>query len=150
MTETPLGELGIDVEIPAGEMPEDVATTCWNTINATSGPFASQRCWSSSNYHWNATCLCHRPLYFEQINLERHGYGCCEALQPAASAAHFFGSVLALPYCMGAELPCECVYTLGHYRPGSCPPLRYHWPPLSARGILAAGGVYTGMVFIIP
>ena len=78
--------------------------------------------------------FCHRPLYFEEINLERYGYGCGWCLQPGASAAHFFGTVPALPYLMTVDCPHECIYTLGHYRPGSCPPWRAtgrpatHWP----------------------
>jgi hypothetical protein len=94
--------------------------------------------------------MAHRPLYFEEINLERYGYGCHDCLQPFASAAHFFATVPALPYCIGANCPGECQYTLGHYRPGSCPPWRCHRPPVSALGALAEGGVWTGMVFLIP
>ena len=150
MDEKPLVALGIGIALPAGKLPGDPATACWNQLNASAGPFAAIRFWPMTVYNWNATCLCHRPLYFEQINLERHGYGCCEPLQPLASAAHFFGTLPALPYCMAVECPCECVYTLGHYRPGSCPPLRYHWPPFSPLAAAAEGGVWTGMVFLIP
>jgi hypothetical protein len=150
MDEKPLAALGIGIALPEGELPEDFAAACWNQLDATAGSFAVIRCWPTSVFHWNATCLCHRPLYFEQINLERHGYGCCEPLQPLASAAHFFGTVPALPYCMAVECPCECVYTLGHYRPGSCPPWRHHWPPCSPLAAAAEGGVWTGMVFLIP
>jgi hypothetical protein len=108
------------------------------------------RCWPASTYQWDATCLCYKPLYFEEINLERYGYGCCACLQPAASAAHFFGTVPALPYLIAADSPCECKYTLGHYRPGSCPPLRYHWPPCDPLAAAAEGGVLTGLIFLIP
>jgi hypothetical protein len=150
MDEKPLGELGIGIALPAGQLPDDPASACWNELNAASGPFPAIRCWPTAVYNWNATCLCYRPLYFEEINLERYGYGCCETLQPLASAAHFFGTVPALPYCMAVECPCKCVYTLGHYRPGSCPPKRYHWPPCSPLAAAAEGGVWTGMVFLIP
>lgn len=150
MDEKPLGELGIGIALPEGKLPDDFATACWNQLNTSPGPLTALRCWSSFVYNWNATCLCHRPLYFEQINLERHGYGCCESLQPLASAAHFFATVPALPYCMAVECPCECVYTLGHYRPGSCPPWRHHWPPCSPLAAAAEGGVWTGMIFLIP
>jgi hypothetical protein len=150
MDEKPLAALGIGIALPAGETPDDPATACWNQLNASAGPLAAARCWPMYVHHWSATCLCHRPLYFEQINLERHGYGCCQPLQPLASAAHFFATIPALPYCMAVECPCECVYTLGHYRPGSCPPWRHHWPPCSPLAAAAEGGVWTGMVFLIP
>jgi hypothetical protein len=150
MDEKPLGQLGIGIALTEGKLPDDFASACWNQLNTAAGPAAAWRLWPSFVYNWNATCLCHRPLYFEQINLERHGYGCCEPLQPLASAAHFFATIPALPYCMAVECPCECVYTLGHYRPGSCPPWRHHWPPCSPLAAAAEGGVWTGMVFLIP
>jgi hypothetical protein len=51
---------------------------------------------------------------------------------------------------MAVDCPNECIYTLGQYRPGSCVPKRYIWPPVSPRAALAEGGVWTGMVFLIP
>ena len=150
-TEKPLSALGINIALqPGGEMPVDHALACWDSLNQTLGPLAAARFWQGQLYEWDATALCHRPLYFEEINLERYGYGCCACLQPAASAAHFFGTVPALPYCMAAECPCECVYTLGHYRPGSCPPWRCHWPPCDPVAAAAEGGFMTGMIFLIP
>jgi hypothetical protein len=152
----PLGELGINIAQSSGSLPTDLATPCWDQINQKE---TALRAWSTAVYNWDATCLCHRPLYFEEVNLERYGYQCgdhccsfpCECcLQPAASAAHFYGSVLALPYCMAAECPGDCVYTLGHYRPGDCNPWRYHWPPCDPLAMLSVGGVYTGLIFAIP
>jgi hypothetical protein len=150
MDEKPLAALGIITTLPEGKLPADPATACWNQLNESAGPMAAMRCWPMHVCSWNAPCICHRPLYFEQINLERHGYGCCEPLQPLASAAHFFATIPALPYCMAVECPCECVYTLGHYRPGSCPPWRHHWPPCSPLAAAAEGGVWTGLIFLIP
>jgi hypothetical protein len=128
LAEKPVGQLGINIAQPTGRLPSDPATECWNQVNRSAGPLAAMRFWPMFVYNWNATCLCHRPLYFEEINLERHGYGCPGCLQAGVSAAHFFASVPALPYLMTVDCPCECVYTLGHYRPGSCPPWRHHWP----------------------
>jgi hypothetical protein len=148
--EKPMSALGIYIGLPTGDLPADHAAACWESINQSGGPLAAARGWPGLVYQWDATALCHRPLYFEEINLERHGYGCCACLQPLASAAHFFGTVPALPYCMADECPCECVYTLGHYRPGSCPPWRCHWPSWDPLAAAAEGGVITGMIFLIP
>jgi hypothetical protein len=148
--EKPMSALGIYIGLSSGELPVDHAAACWESMNVSRGASATARCWPGLVYHWDATALCHRPLYFEEINLERHGYGCCACLQPVASAAHFFGTVPALPYCMAAECPSECVYTLGHYRPGSCPPWRCHWRPCDPLAVAAEGGVLTGMIFLIP
>jgi hypothetical protein len=150
LADRPFSDFGIDITMPTGNAPEDHASGCWESINAADGSLAGDRCWTATTYNWNATCFCHRPLYFEEINLERYGYGCCEALQPAASAAHFFATIPVLPYCIGTDCPGECIYTLGHYRPGSCPPWQCHWPRWSTRGALAQAGVWTGLVFLIP
>lgn len=146
----PLSELSIGIAQPTGQLPTDHAAACWDQLTQAPGSLAACRCWPVLCYQWDATCFCHRPLYFEEINAERYGYGCDYCLQPAASAAHFFATVPALPYCLAAECPGECVYTLGHYRPGSCPPLRWHWPPCDRLAALAAAGVYTGLIFAIP
>jgi hypothetical protein len=109
-------------------------------------------------YHWCASCLCYQPLYFEEPNLERYGYGCgcctccCSTcIQSACSAAHFFGTVPALPYMMAANCPCKCNYALGDYRPGSCPPWRYQCcAPCSAAGAVAEGSAAYGMILMLP
>jgi hypothetical protein len=92
----------------------------------------------------------HRPLYFEEVNLERHGYGHHDCLQPFVSAAHFFGTVPALPYCLAAYPPHDCQYTLGHYRPGSCPPWRCNWPPARPLAGLTQAGVLAGLIILFP
>jgi hypothetical protein len=148
--EKPLAQLSIQVQMPKGEIPADRAAACWQGLNTAGGASASARYWARQTYVWDATCMAHRPLYFEEINLERYGYGCHDCLQPFASAAHFFATVPALPYCMAADCPGECQYTLGHYRPGSCPPWRCHRPPISTRGGISEAGVLTGLIFLIP
>jgi hypothetical protein len=54
------------------------------------------------------TCFKHRPLYFQELNLERCGttYGCA---QNAVSAAHFIGNSVILPYRMAINRADECV-----------------------------------------
>jgi hypothetical protein len=148
--EKPLSQLSIDIRAPQGQLPTDHAASCWEQLNSSSGPSADMRFWAEQCYNWNASCMFHRPLYFEEINLERYGYGCCECLQPFASAAHFFGTVPVLPYCMAADCPGECEYTLGHYRPGSCPPWHCHRPPYRPIAGLSQAGVLTGLIFLIP
>jgi hypothetical protein len=150
IVDRPFHEYGISTAMSGNQFPDDHATECWAPINDGAGPFVGARSWGATTFAWNATCLCHRPLYFEEINLERYGYGCCESLQPAASAAHFFATIPALPYCMATDCPCDCIYTLGHYRPGSCNPWQCHWPRFTTRAALAEGGVWTGLVFLIP
>lgn len=145
----PLDQLTINIAEPAGVTPRDYAgerpIERWPC-----DPTLSTRCWPMLTYQWAATCLCYQPLYFEEINLERYGYGCGKCLQPAASAAHFFGTVPILPYCMAVNCPGECNYTLGEYRPGSCAPWRTTCPGPSAIGGLTEAGVVVGLVLLIP
>lgn len=108
------------------------------------------RSWAPATFHWTASALCHKPVYFEDLQVERYGQTVGPWLQSVASGGHFFLSVPALPYAMGLFPPNECVYTLGYYRPGSCTPYLFDALPLSIRGILYEGGVWTGMVFLVP
>ncbi len=108
------------------------------------------RSWAPSTFHWTASSLCHKPVYFEDLQLERYGHTFGPWLQSIASGGHFFLSVPALPYAVGLFPPNECIYTLGYYRPGSCTPYMFDALPLSIRGILYEGGIWTGMAFLIP
>ncbi len=107
------------------------------------------RPWGVSVSAWEAPAFCHRPLYFEDENLERHGRS-LGLLQPAASTAHFAGRTLAWPYLAGAFPPHECIYTLGRERPGSCAAYRVYRPPVSVRGAIYEGAAAAGMSFIVP
>jgi hypothetical protein len=108
------------------------------------------RSWSPTTFHWTASALCHKPVYFEDLQLERYGHTFGPWLQPVISSGHFFLSVPALPYAMGLYPPNECIYTLGYYRPGSCTPYMLDALPLSVRAIFAEGAVTTGAVFLVP
>jgi len=115
----------------------------------STGPF-EHRVWAMTTYTWKASGLCHKPLYFEQVSLERYGHSFAPLLEPVVSGAHFFATVPLLPYKMGINPPWECIYPLGYYRPGSCAPHMIYPFPLSLRGALVEGGVATGLVFLIP
>jgi hypothetical protein len=78
--------------------------------------------WMQQNYAWAAPTFPHKPLYFEQPNLERYGRGSQRCLQPLYSGAHFFGSVFLMPYKVLTQHPEERVYGLGNNRPGDFVP----------------------------
>jgi hypothetical protein len=99
---------------------------------------------------WKAAALCHKPSYFEQVQLERYGHTVGPVLEAPLAGAHFFGSVLLLPYQMGIHPPQECQYALGYYRPGSCAPWLLPPFPVSLRGGLIEAGAIVGGVFLIP
>ncbi len=108
------------------------------------------RNWVPSTYAWTASALCHKPLYFEEVQLERYGHTAGPLKQPLISGAHFFLNIVALPYKMGINPPLECQYPLGYYRPGDCAPWHIPPVPLSLRGAAAEVGVWVGGIFIIP
>jgi len=145
----PLSTLTVDVALPAGTLPENIAAKC----AATTPPVLDRRladAWATTDYHWSAAGMCHRPLYFEEINAERYGYTPSYVFQPVLSAVRFFFTIPALPYKMMIERPRRCSYTLGHYRPGSCAPRRWHRLPLRISVGVAEAAVVVGLVFLIP
>ena len=108
------------------------------------------RAWALTTFTWKASALCHKPLYFEEMALERYGHSTGPLTQPFVSGAHFFGTLPILPYLMGVEPPCECIYDLGYYRPGSCAPYMIYPIPISLRGAVLEAGAWVGGVFLIP
>ena len=106
--------------------------------------------WPMTDFRWKASALVHRPLYFEDIGAERYGHTLSPCLQPLASATRFYASVFILPYKMGIERPCECVYSLGYYRPGSCAPHIIYRPLWSPRGAAYQTAAVTGLSFAVP
>ncbi|MBM4021677.1 MAG: hypothetical protein FJ284_05430 [Planctomycetes bacterium] len=101
-------------------------------------------------FTWNAAGSCNKPLYFEDWALERYGHSHGPLADPFISAAHFFVTLPVLPYKMGVELPWECVYPLGYYRPGSCAPWTVPAVPISLRGLAVEAATITGIVFVVP
>jgi hypothetical protein len=108
------------------------------------------RSFAPITYTWTASALCHKPLYFEDVQLERYGHMAGPWVQPIASAANFFCTIPILPYKMGLELPTECVYTLGYYQPGSCAPYLFDPLPLSVRGLFFESTACVGACALFP
>ena len=108
------------------------------------------RNWTCVTYHWKASGLCHKPLYFEQVAVERYGHSAPPLVQDVLCGVHFFASLPALPYMMGLCPPEECQYSLGYYRPGNCAPYLIDPIPLSLRAGLFEAGAIVGGILIIP
>lgn len=108
------------------------------------------RNWTCVTYNWKASGLCHKPLYFEQVAVERYGHSMPTLVQDVICGAHFFASIPALPYMMGLCPPDECQYSLGYYRPGNCAPYLIDPIPLSLRAGLFQAGAIVGGILIIP
>ncbi len=145
----PLSTLTANILLPTGKQPQSAAEKC-AAQTAPTGDARLDGAWASTELHWSATCSRHRPLYFEEINAERYGYTPSYALQPLISAAHFFGTIPALPYKMAVDCPNDCIYTLGHYRPGSCAPRRANYLPWQPKAGLAQAGAIAGLILLVP
>lgn len=145
----PLSALAAGIALPSGKLPTDVAAHCAEELSPTGDPRLVGG-WGGTEYYWSATCMRHRPLYFEEINAERYGYTVSYCLQPVISAARFFATIPALPYKMVVDCPRSCSYTLGHYRPGSCAPRRWHRLPWKLTAGVIETGFIAGMILIIP
>ncbi len=137
----PIDELTINIKAEDGDVPKECSLG-----EKTFEP----RVWAPTRFMWKASGLCHKPLYFEDVHLERYGHSWGPFLQPVISGGHFFLTVPVLPYKMGLTPPRECMYTLGYYRPGSCAPYMLDPLPLSIRAALFEGGAWVGAAAAIP
>jgi hypothetical protein len=148
----PIGELTVNIRCRKGDLPTDFGGPQLARMQAKGRSVVFDRNWPTMGYCWDAPGLCYNPLYFEEVNLERYGYGprFFRVAQPIISAGQFFVTVPALPYLLAAEPSRECVYTLGHYRPGSDVPYRIQLPPLSVKGGVVEAGLAVGLIYLIP
>jgi hypothetical protein len=103
-------------------LPPDVAAAQFGNQPLTYQGYGARRGWHDWYFGWEPPAVFFKPLYFEDINLERYGIhqGC---LQPVVSFGHFFTRCACLPYKLLVQPPCECIYTLGYERPNNCIPL---------------------------
>jgi hypothetical protein len=145
LREKTIDKLNLTISV-TGEEGSDYPFEC--TIDE--GAWHGGRCWEQTCYTWKASALCHKPLYFEDEQLERYGHSWSPCFQPFISGAHFFCTLPVLPYCMGVEPPCECIYALGHYRPGNCAPYMCNPIPISPRGALFQAGAVVGTAAALP
>jgi len=144
----PLSEVSIDIRPSEGDRPPDCSLEYFPGQLEHGDHLA--RDWGQTLFTWQASALCHKPLYFEEMALERYGHTCCECFQPLVSAAHFFGTVPLLPYKMTLEPPCECVYALGYYRPGSCAPRICYPFPIRCDAAAVESGAVLGLILLVP
>lgn len=134
--------------LPAGT-PEDQQQRCPDVLVLPKRG-SLDRHFATTNYQWVASDLHSKPLYFEDIALERYGQQYPVGVQPFVSIGRFGFQVLALPYKMALDPVDRDIYALGHYRPGDCPPEIEYRIPWNAKAAMTAAGVYTGIVFLVP
>lgn len=139
-----LSTIGLDIAVD-GQEGDDFPIEC-----SLDGETFQPRHWAATTFEWKASNLCHKPLYFEDIHLERYGHEAGPFGQPLISGAHFFATLPILPYKMGLRTPNECVYALGYYRPGNCAPYLIDPIPFTLRAAIFEAGAWVGGAAIIP
>jgi hypothetical protein len=143
-----LVDVPLDIRPSAGELPEDLAAAKVAgepTIDETlpsqepADIFCSYTPWT----------ICYRPLYFEDIRLERYGHdvGC---LQTGLSGVRFFSQIAALPYKMTVHPPRSCQCSNGFGRPGDCPLPGYGHREFRLDASLVEAAAVAGVVYILP
>ena len=142
-----LSKISLDIS-PKGKAGDRYPQQCELEVNDRALP--NFRGGEPMHVAWAASGLCHKPLYFEERGLERYGHSTGPITQPILSAAHFFGSIPILPYKIGLRTPNECVYTLGHYRPGDCAPYYVPAIPFTWRAGLFQAGATVGAAYLLP
>ncbi len=91
----------------------------------------------------------YKPLYFEEVNLERYGRS-AGIWQPAISTTRFFATVPLLPYKMAAHSPHRAYYWNWPYEAGaSAPPVKETFP-IQPKAAIVEASVLTGAAFLIP
>jgi len=109
-----------------------------------------QRQFALVDYCWYPTNLRHKPLYFQDVSLERYGHKFPHGMQPFVSLAKFGVQGIGLPYQLALTPPWQDVYSLGYYRPGDNAPELIYQVPFNLSAAAAAGGIYTGLIFLFP
>jgi hypothetical protein len=143
----PMSKIAIAIKLSPGPTPMDCTGSVFDA--GVSPPrTASDGCFTE--FQWCPTNLFYGPLYFDDTPLERYGQTPCPVLQTTISAAHFFTVFPTLPYRMGIDAPCDRVYTLGYYRPGSPTPCLRQRLPFEWDAALLEAGAWVGGVFALP
>lgn len=141
-------DVPVDIRPTEGVMPADLAAARFAdepTIDETwpsdepADVFCSYTPWT----------ICYRPLYFEDIKLERYGcnVGC---LQPGLSGVRFFSSIAAMPYKMTVRPPRSCQCSNGFSRCGDCPLPGYGKREFRLDASLVEAAAVAGVVYILP
>lgn len=108
------------------------------------------RGWPEGQYTWTAPGLGHKPVYFEDLPLERYGQTYGPLVQPLVSHAKFFGVLPSLPYRMALDPPRIPICTVGYDRPGNCVPYVRERLPFSPRAAAVQAGTVAGLILLIP
>jgi hypothetical protein len=116
---------------------------------ATPRAQASTRSWDPLRETVEPPFVCHRRLYFQQLNFERYGYD-LGLLSPFLSAGAFCFDVFTLPYHVGMDPFCRFECNTGYCLPGDHVPLLLYPPQWSLTGALGEAAAIGLLVVAFP
>jgi len=123
----PVSEIRVDVRIVGEDvLPTDASEKLFTPPEPYSRAAMGRGAWPDVDLTWDVSELVYQPLYFDDAPLERYGHTRCRAVQPALSAAHFFGTALVMPYRLAVNHPFGYISQLGYYQPGGPAPAMGH------------------------
>lgn len=137
-------------DIGSKKLPDDIGGEALVAIKPLPEGFDRFEDWALTSYFWQAPNTFSHPLYFDDPMLERHGHERFPALTPVTSGLRFFATIPMLPYLATVQEPCDCVYTLGHFRPGSCAPTLLKRPPYERRAAVVQALSTAGAFIALP
>jgi hypothetical protein len=145
-------DVRLDIRPPQGPLPPDLSAD--ETANDRDEPSNPEGLCDWDMHApiictFNPWTICYRPLYFEDIQLERYGrtFG---IVQPGVSAAHFFCSVPLMPYKMVVRPPRSCECSNGFSRRGDQPLPGYGARFLRLDAAAVEAAVMAGIFLALP
>ncbi len=145
----PLSEDLPDTQVIDGLLPPDASQGFFNELENRETTFR-QGDWTLTEFHWAASELRHRPLYFEDAVLERYGQSHAPLFQPLVSGTRFFLTFPVLPYAATVNPPRPAISALGYFRPGSRTPALRQRPPLQRDAAFVQALSALSFIFIFP
>jgi hypothetical protein len=107
-------ELGIDIRNFDKVLPPDRSVNLIARYYHEWSEYAPQQ----KLFAWEPANIFYRPLYFEDVQLERYGQNICDGVHTSTPATHFFKSLVLFPFRLCVDPPCNCETPLGYCRPG--------------------------------
>ena len=109
----PMSSITAGIRPPVGKSPADQS---WQLTSRGTVPAAN----SDKLFAWAAPDIRYKPLYFEDVALERYAQTRGFIRQPFVSGLHFLKSAAFLPYYTLYDPVDACDGPLGYCRPGDC------------------------------
>lgn len=111
----PITEVSIDIRHSDKKIPFDRSVELQNYVT----PDWTSLAMPEMAFMWQSPDIRYQQLYFENVPLERYGQTVTPYRQVYRSGAHFFCSVVFLPYHMIVDPSKSCDTPLGYCRPGN-------------------------------